>query len=86
MFLLVPAYPGSPRERAVERLCVYTEKLAFNVLTLLVGRQEGHPASKKLSGGVMAWLSVWVTQSSGGTEKVGQANFGSLASLPDRGP
>ena len=22
-------------------------------------RQEGHPACKKLSGGVMAWLSVW---------------------------
>jgi len=28
-------------------------------LTLLVGRQEGHPASKKLSGEVLAWLSVW---------------------------
>jgi len=26
---------------------------------LLVGRQEGHPACKKLSGGVLAWLSVW---------------------------
>jgi len=26
---------------------------------LLVGRQEGHPASKKLSGGVLAWLSDW---------------------------
>jgi len=27
---------------------------------LLVGRQEGHPAcKKKLSGGVLAWLSVW---------------------------
>jgi len=32
---------------------------AFSVLTLLVGRQEGHPACKKLSGGVLAWLSVW---------------------------
>jgi len=32
---------------------------AFGVLTLLVGRQEGHPACKKLSGGVLAWLSVW---------------------------
>ena len=30
-----------------------------NALTLLVGRQEGHPACKKLSGGVLAWLSVW---------------------------
>jgi len=25
-------------------------------LTLLVGRQEVHPACKKLSGGVLAWL------------------------------
>jgi len=31
---------------------------AFSALTLLVGRQEGHPACKKLSGGVLAWLSV----------------------------
>jgi len=31
---------------------------AFGALTLLVGRQEGHPACKKLSGGVLAWLSV----------------------------
>jgi len=30
--------------------------LAFSALTLLVGRQEGHPACKKLSGGVLAWL------------------------------
>jgi len=30
-----------------------------SVLTLLVGRQEGHPAYKKLSSGVLAWLSVW---------------------------
>ena len=27
--------------------------------TLLVGRQEGHPACKTLSSGVLAWLSVW---------------------------
>ena len=26
---------------------------------LLVGRQEGHPACKKRSGWVLAWLSVW---------------------------
>jgi len=26
---------------------------------LLVGRQEVHPACKKLSGGVLVWLSVW---------------------------
>jgi len=33
--------------------------VAFSALTLLVGRQEGHLACKKLSGGVLAWLSVW---------------------------
>jgi len=33
--------------------------LAFSALTLLVGRQEGHLACKKLSGEVLAWLSVW---------------------------
>jgi len=30
---------------------------SFSALTLLVGWQEGHPACKKLSGGVLAWLS-----------------------------
>jgi len=33
--------------------------LAFSALRLLVGRQEGHPACKKLSGGVLKWLSMW---------------------------
>jgi len=33
--------------------------LAFSALTLFVGRQEGYPACKKLSGEVLAWLSVW---------------------------
>jgi len=32
---------------------------AFSALTLLVGWHEGHPACKKLSGGVLTWLSVW---------------------------
>jgi len=32
---------------------------AFSALTLLVGRQEGHPGCKELIGGVLAWLSVW---------------------------
>ena len=30
---------------------------AFSALTLLVGRQERHPACKKTSGGMLAWLS-----------------------------
>jgi len=32
---------------------------AFSALTLLVGRQEGHPAYKKTEWWVLAWLSVW---------------------------
>jgi len=31
----------------------------FGALMLLVGQQEGHPACKKRSGGMLAWLSVW---------------------------
>jgi len=31
----------------------------FSALTLLVGRQKGHPARTKQSGGVLVWLSVW---------------------------
>ena len=34
------------------------DQCAFSALTLLVGWQEGHPACKKQSGGVLAWLSV----------------------------
>jgi len=37
----------------------FRQFVAFSALTLLVGRQEGHPACKKLSGGVLVWLSVW---------------------------
>jgi len=34
--------------------------LAFSALMLLVGQQEVRPACKKLSGVVLAWLSVWI--------------------------
>ena len=37
----------------------HSAKFAFSALTLLVGRQEGHLACKKRSGGVLVWLSVW---------------------------
>jgi len=30
----------------------------YSALMLLVGWQEGHPACKKLSGGMLAWLSA----------------------------
>ena len=42
-------------------LIVFSDLFTFNALTLLVGWQEGHPACKKLSSGVLAWLSVWST-------------------------
>jgi len=38
-------------------VCFYI--IDTGALTLLVGRQEGHPACKTLSGVVLAWLSVW---------------------------
>jgi len=37
----------------------YCRRYAFSALTLLVGRQEGHTACKKLSSGLLAWLSAW---------------------------
>ena len=40
-------------------MTVILKCFAFSDLALLVGQQEGHPACKKLSGGVLAWLSVW---------------------------
>jgi len=39
-------------------MSMYT-RFTFSALTLLVGRQEEHPARKKLSDGVLVWLSVW---------------------------
>ena len=43
----------------VKSVYCYCYCLAFSALLLLVGQQEGHPACKKLSGGVLVWLSVW---------------------------
>ena len=43
----------------VSRSFTVLVQTAFSALTLLVGRQEGHLACKKQSGGVLAWLSVW---------------------------
>ena len=51
------------RKHCCVKLIIYPYVLAaisaFSALTLLVGRQERHSAGKKLSGGVLAWLSVW---------------------------
>ena len=46
-------------ESLIYYLCYYCNYCAVSALTLLVGRQEGHQACKKLSGGVLVWLSVW---------------------------
>ena len=46
------------KQRIIETM-LFLFFIALNALTLLVWRQEGHPACKKLSGGVLAWLSVW---------------------------
>ena len=42
-----------------EKMLEFSGVCAFSALTLLVGRQEGHPACKKhKSGEVLVWLSV----------------------------
>ena len=44
----------------ISALCIFFACLYYVIpLMLLVGRHEGHLACKKLSGGVLAWLSVW---------------------------
>ena len=53
----------NPQCQSTNRICFMYCCLycccAYSALTLLVGRQAGHPACKKQSGGVLAWLSVW---------------------------
>jgi len=45
-------------------MCVITNRddesgrFPFSALTLLAGQEEGHQSGKKLSGGVLAWLSA----------------------------
>ena len=50
---------GNVRTVVVCSCCSFLSKIAFSALTLLIGRQEGHLVCKKLSGGVLAWLSVY---------------------------
>ena len=70
---LVPAHYGSPGQNPESHkmvvlvvvvcgliCCSVCQRLAFSALMLVVGRQEWHPACKKLSGGMLAWLCVWV--------------------------
>ena len=55
MFLMVPAHPGSPGQKAVKQLlCVLYSSIIspfsmlFSALTLLVGHQEEHPVCKEI--------------------------------------
>jgi len=52
-------------------------------LTLLVGRQEWHPACKKLSGGVLARLSVSSEVQTSSSHRIEQTDTGLLASVYD---
>jgi len=44
----------SRRRQGDNLFSVVLFSFAFSALTLLVGRQEGHPACKKQSGGMLA--------------------------------
>jgi len=56
---LLPAVHRYLQQSDEQISLIFGAKTVFSALTLLVGRQEGNPACKKLSGGVLAWLSVW---------------------------
>jgi len=51
-------------DNLVQDCCMHVcveQKLALSALTLLVGRQEGHPACKKLSG-VVICVNAWIIE------------------------
>ena len=60
-----PRFLGPIRLSHPNRICrgvvwdIRLQCFRLSALTLLVGRQEGHLACKKMSGGVLVWLSVW---------------------------
>jgi len=48
------------KEKLSQQNAIHNQQfINFRALTLSVGRQEWHPACKKLSSEVLAWLSVW---------------------------
>jgi len=58
----INAFPGTAVARMLAVVFLLPDAvcgtIVFSALTLLVGQQEGHPASKRLSGEVLAWLSA----------------------------
>jgi len=59
IYFFVSFYPVLEAGKYVDCICNVMWCGAFSALTLLVGLQEGYSACKKLSGGVLVWLSVW---------------------------
>jgi len=55
LFELLHVGTGLPKEN----FWYFKQVFAFSALTLLAGRQEEHPACKKLSDEVLTWLFVW---------------------------
>jgi len=53
----MPFLPPNQQRQSTEGSCIYIT--IYSALMLLVEQQKGHPVYKKLSGGVLAWLSVW---------------------------
>ena len=56
---LILGLPGWKGTRKVKPIWILLKLVQETVLWRCCGRQEGHPACKKLSGGVLAWLSDW---------------------------
>jgi len=54
MLAWLAAAVNTPFVRTEFITIIYNVHFAFSALTLLVGQQEGHPACKILSGGVLA--------------------------------
>ena len=72
--LFIIRAPLKLQRYGITQICLLLLLLfTFSALMLLVGRQEGHPACKKLNGEMLAWLPVW--------SKV-QTHMGQLMPLP----
>jgi len=55
-----PPHPWEIQKKIIFNIIIHIRLIILCLaLTLLVGRQERHPACKNLSGGVLAWLSAW---------------------------
>ena len=50
---------SSSGEYCDERVCVFIREHSSKTTPPIFTVQEGYPAYKKQSGGVLAWLSVW---------------------------